>query len=454
MTTHRAPLAEAEAFLAQNPDIRHIHMLHTDNNGVQRGKSLRPDELPMLYEQGRPLPSSSAALTVHGEDVENTGLLWEVGDVDCLLFPVPGTLVRCPWLPGPTAQVLVMLDPELGMPSAVTDPRLAAMRLIERYHAEGLTPVMAVELEFYLLQGDSATRRPPLPVTPRGVHPHVYCLEEVEALAPFFDDLYRACDSQGLPAETAISEFGPGQLEITLHHRADALRALDEGVMFRRLIKGIAQKHGYIACFMAKPFAAHSGSGMHLHLSVNDREGRNIFASEDPAGTPALRQAIGGMAATAADFMALFAPHANSYRRFCANSYAPLTPTWGINNRTVALRIPGGPADTRHVEHRICGADANPYLAASAVLAGVHYGMTRQIDPGPPVVGNGYATTGVAALPQYWPEAIERFAASAIAKDYLTPRMVEVYAAVKRFECRQFMGEVTAQDFDWYLQTV
>jgi len=159
MTAHRAPLAEALEFLARNPDIRHIHLLHADNNGVQRGKSLRPDELPALYEEGRPLPSSSAALTLRGEDVENTGLLWEVGDMDCLLFPVPGTLVRCPWLPGPTAQVLVMLDPELGMPSAVTDPRLAAMRMVERFKAEGLTPVMAVELEFYLLQGDSATRR-------------------------------------------------------------------------------------------------------------------------------------------------------------------------------------------------------------------------------------------------------------------------------------------------------
>ena len=454
MTAHRAPLAEALEFLARNPDIRHIHMLHADNNGVQRGKSLRPDELPALYEEGRPLPSSSAALTLRGEDVENTGLLWEVGDMDCLLFPVPGTLVRCPWLPGPTAQVLVMLDPELGMPSAVTDPRLAAMRMVERFKVDGLTPVMAVELEFYLLQGDSATRRPPLPVTQRGAHPHVYCLEEIEALAPFFDDLYRACDVQDLPAETAISEFGPGQLEITLLHRADTLRALDEGVMFRRLIKGIAQKHGYLACFMAKPFAAASGSGMHLHLSVNDAQGNNIFAAEDPAGTPALRHAIGGMAATAADFMAVFAPHANSYRRFSANSYAPLKPTWGINNRTVALRIPTGPASSRHVEHRVCGADANPYLAAAAVLAGVHHGLSQQIDPGPPVAGNGYEAGLAAALPQFWPEAIERFAHAKLAQDYLTPRMVEVYSAVKRFECRQFMGEVTTQDYDWYLQTV
>lgn len=453
MTSHRAPVTEALEFLGRNPDIRHVHILHADLNGVQRGKALRADELLELYEHGRPLPSSSAALTLRGEDVENTGLLWEVGDMDCLLFPIPGTLVRCPWLKSPTAQVMVMLDPELGMPSAVADPRLAALRLVERYRADGLVPAMAVELEFYLLDGD-ATARPPVPVAPRGQHPHVYCMEELEALEPFLRDIYDACDVQGLPAETAISEFGPGQLEITLKYRTDAMRALDEGVMFRRLIKGVAQQHGYLACFMAKPFAAQSGSGMHLHLSLNDLHGNNIFASEDPAGTEALRHAIGGMGATAADFMALFAPHGNSYRRFCANSYAPLKPTWGVNNRTVALRIPTGPAHSRHVEHRVCGADANPYLAAAAVLAGVHHGLTLQIDPGLPVVGNGYAASHAPVLPHFWPDAIARFAQSSVAASYLTPRLVEIFCAVKRFECRQFMGEVGSQDYDWYLQTV
>ena len=451
MSAYRAPLSDAESFLAAHPEVRYIHVLHTDNNGVHRGKALRPDELLSFYREGRPLPSSSASLTLHGDDVENSGLLWEVGDMDCQLFPVAGTLVPCPWLVTPTAQVLAMLDPVLGMPSAVADPRLAAARVVERYAARGLTPVLAVELEFYLLEGNNQAR-PPRPVTPRGAHPHVYNMEEVEALAPFLDDLYRACDTQGLPAETAISEFGPGQLEITLLHRADALRALDEGVMFKRLVKGVARKHGYLACFMAKPYAAASGSGMHLHFSVNDADGANIFASEAPEGPPALRHAIGGMAATAADFMALFAPHANSYRRYASNSYAPLAPSWGVNNRTVALRVPAGPASSRHVEHRICGADANPYLAAAAVMAGVLHGMEQAIDPGPPVTGNGYASSAAAPLPHHWPDAIERFANSKLAQEYFTPRFVEVYTAVKRAECQRFFSEVTSQDYDWYLE--
>ncbi len=452
--TVRAPVEEAQRFLADNPDIRHIQMMVVDNNGVLRGKSLRPSELPALYECGRPLPSSSAALTLHGDDAENTGLLWEVGDMDCLAFPVSGTLVRCPWLTTPTAQVLAMLDPELGQPAAAADPRLAAMRVVARLAADDLHPVLAVELEFYLMEGASVTARPPRPVTPRGRHPHVYGIEEVEALERFFDDLYRACDVQGLPAETAISEFGPGQIEITLHHRTDALRALDEAVMFRRLVKGVAGKHGLLACFMAKPYADCAGSGMHLHLSLNDGAGNNRFAAEDPAGTPLLRNAIAGMGETAADAMAVFAPHANSYRRFCVNSYAPVAPTWGVNNRTVSLRVPTGPALTRHVEHRICGADANAYLAAAAVLAGVHHGIEHQLDPGDPIAGDGYSGSEAPPLPQQWQLAIEQCARSKFMREYFGSRFIDIYTAIKRTESQRFFGEVTAQDYDWYLQTV
>ncbi len=449
----RAAWREAQEFLAKNPDLRHIQMMLSDNNGVLRGKSLRPSELAALYAHGRPLPSSIAALTLNGDDAQETGLLWEVGDMDCLVFPVAGTLVRTPWLKAPTAQVLVMLDPSAGLPAAAADPRLAVTRVIAAFEADGYRPVMAVELEFYLLDGASVNERPPRAVLPRGKHPHVYSIEEVEALEDFFDDLYRCCDVQGLPAETAISEFGPGQLEITLTHRADTLRALDEAVMYRRLVKGVAARHGLLACFMAKPFAAYAGSGMHLHLSLLNQQDENVFAADDPAGTPLLRHAIGGMAKTAADAMLLFAPHANSYRRFCANSYAPLTPTWGVNNRTVSLRVPTGPKNSRHIEHRIAGADANAYLAAAAVLAGAHHGIKYHLDPGPAVTGDGYHSTAP-ILPQQWPSAIEQCAHSPFMREYFGERFMQIYTAVKRTECQRFMGEVTAQDFDWYLQMV
>lgn len=451
--TSQPGLEEARDFLATHPDLRHVQLMLTDNNGVLRGKSLRPSELLSLYARGRPLPSSIAALTLNGDDADETGLLWEVGDMDCLVYPVPGTLVRTPWLKTPTAQVLVMLDPVAGLPAAAADPRLAATRVVDMLARDGLRPVLAVELEFYLLDGTAVHERPPRPVIPRGKHPHVYAIEEVEALEGFFDDLYRCCDVQGLPAETAISEFGPGQLEITLTHRADALRALDEATMYRRLVKGVAARHGLLACFMAKPFAAYAGSGMHLHLSLLDAEGRNVFAADEPGGSPLLRYAIGGMAKTAAEAMLLFAPHANSYRRFGPNSYAPLNPTWGINNRTVSMRVPTGPADSRHIEHRIAGADANAYLAAAAIMAGAHHGIRYHLDPGPPVTGDGYHQ-GSPALPQHWHAAIEQCAHSPFMREYFGERFVHILSAVKRTECRRYLSEVTSQDYDWYLQMV
>lgn len=452
MNEHGDP-AEAAAFLASHPELQHVQMMFTDCNGVLRGKSLRATELTALYTQGRPLPSSIAGLTLHGDDAENTGLLWEVGDMDCRVFPVPGTLLPTPWLQVPTAQVLVMLDPERGLPAADADPRLAASRIVARLAHAGLTAVLAVELEFFLLARSGDGVFPPRPITPRGPHPYVYSIDEVEALQPFFADLYRCCDLQGLPAETAISEFGPGQLEITLTHRTDALHALDEAVMYRRLVKGVAARHDMQACFMAKPFASCAGSGMHLHLSLNDRAGRNVFASEAPSGTPVLRQAIGGMATTAAEAMLMFAPHGNSYRRFRAASYAPLAPSWGINNRTVSLRVPTGPAESRHIEHRIAGADANPYLAAAAMLAGALHGISGELDPGPPVTGDGYAAR-CPALPRDWADAIETCAGSPFMREAFGDRFIEIFTAIKRTEQRRYATEITHQDYDWYLHTV
>ena len=204
---------------------------------------------------------------------------------------------------------------------------------------------------------------------------------------------------------------------------------------------------------MAKPFAESAGSGMHLHVSVNDGDGRNIFASASPEGSEALRHAIGGMQATLGDAFAIFAPNANSYRRFRANSYAPVSPTWGVDNRTVSLRVPAGTPDNRHVEHRVAGADANPYLALAALLAGVHHGLTHRIDPGPPVVGDGYAAAATGPkLPSNWFAAVEALAASAVMGDYLGDRFQRMFAIHKATEQDRYFAQVPPLDFDWYLR--
>jgi len=350
--------------------------------------------------------------------------------------------------------VQVSMHPEQGMPASVADPRRLLVKVIDGLKADGYYPVMAAELEFYLLdrQRDSNGRPQPHRDVDGGrpVATQVYGLRELEQIEPFLADLYSACKLQGIPARTAISEYAPGQVEITLEHRADALQAMDEAVRYKRLVKGIAHKHGMIACFMAKPFDDLAGTGMHMHVSLADEQGNNLFASEAADGTPLLRHAVGGMLTTLLDSLLLFCPNANSYRRFQTNSYAPLAANWGVDNRTVSLRVPGGPAYTRHIEHRICGADANPYLAAAAILAGIHVGIRQQLDPGAPVEGNGYAQAAQ-LLPTDWLTTLRALEASGWARDVFGGEFLQVYLAVKHAEYRQFMGEVGEQDWRWYL---
>ena len=453
-----APRSEAEAFFSANPDVDSIEMIYTDMGGVPRGKRLRQHEVLAVYESGRMMPGSITVVDITGQDTVETGLVWEDGDADRSMKPIPGTLVRTPWGGDHAAQFLVDFYELDGTPHDL-DPRHVLGRVVDRFAADGLTPVLAVELEFYLVDPRRArdgSIRPARPGysrdTPRNVE--VYGLRELDDFRPFFDALYAATDVQGLPLESAISEFAPGQFELTLRHKPDALRACDDAVMYKRLVKAIAQQQGLEATFMAKPFADQAGSGMHIHVSVDDAAGKNIFACDDPQGTPALRHAIGGMIGSLGDGFALFAPHANSYRRFKANSYAPVAPTWGVNNRTVSFRIPAGPPPSRHVEHRACGADANPYLAVAAVLGGMHHGMVSQSDPGPAVVGNGYDrdNSGDDKPPSNWFTAVDRFHASKLMRDYLGTRFVDMFSIVKRVEQDNYFSVVPTLDYDWYLR--
>jgi len=449
---------EARRFLDAHPEVQFFELLFTAMSGVPRGKRLRRHELMAVYEYGRFLPGSVLVCDITGQDCEETGLVWADGDADRLAKPATGTLVKAPWLGDDMAQVITSMYELDGAPNDL-DPRHVLRRVLDRFAADGLTPVVACELEYYLVD---PARTPEGAVTLAGaaitgekptLH-GIYGLRELEDFSGFLRDLWSSADVQGVPLEGAISEYAPGQLELTLKHGPDALRAADEALMYKRIAKGVATKHGAEATFMAKPFSGRAGNGLHLHVSVNDAAGNNIFASKAPEGTPSLRHAIGGMKVTLADGMAIFAPNANSYRRFRANSYAPVAPTWGVNNRTVSLRVPAGPPKGRHVEHRVAGADANPYLALAALLAGVHHGLTHAIDPGPPVKGDGYAAAAAMdlRLPANWFAAVDHFESSKVMRDYLGDRFVTMFAKVKRIEQDRFFAVVSPLDYDWCLK--
>lgn len=449
--------AELAQFLAAHPAVDAVQLLLTDPSGITRGKTVRRHELEGIYANGRNVAGSILGLDVTGADVEATGLVWETGDADKLCRPVPGTLRPVPWLER-TGQVLLSMFELDGSP-APADPRHALARVERQLAAHGLTAVFACELEFYLLREQPGGGWQPagsVPLQPgQDERIEAYSLARLDALAPLFREVLDAAAAQGLPAGTVMSEYAPGQFEITLQHRAGALAAVDEAVQFKRLLKGVAARHGLVASFMAKPFTHRAGSGAHLHLSLADAAGRNLFASDDPAGTPLLRQAIAGMAATAGDAFLAFAPNANSWRRFQRESYAPTGLSWGINNRSVSLRVPAGPAASRHVEHRFCGADVNLYVAAAAALAGALHGITQGLDAGSPAEGNAYAAPADSRwplLPRSWDEAIMRTASTAFLREALGGGFHEVFLAIKRQEQARWMAEVTPTDLLWYLR--
>jgi len=242
---------------------------------------------------------------------------------------------------------------------------------------------------------------------------------------------------------------------VNLAHAPDALRVCDEALRFKRIVKSVARMHGCDATFLPKPYRDMAGSGLHVHVSLLDKQGHNIFAAAEPQASTPLRHAIAGTLVTLADGMALCAPGPNSFRRFRSEAYVPLHATWSINNRGSAIRVPASDAANLRIEHRLAGADANPYLVVAWVLAGIHHGLTRKLEPPPLTTGNAYEQpghfAGSEALPIHWSEAVERFARSPTATQYLGERFVNLYATVKRAECQEFATHVTPLEIARYL---
>jgi glutamine synthetase len=451
--------AEAEAFLATYPEIEAIDILLHDSNGIGRGKSIRRHELMAVFQQGRHLPISILGLDICGEDVAETGLIWETGDGDLRAWPVPGSLVPLHGTEPARAEMFLAQYHLDGAPM-LSDPRHALARQSEALTAMGLHPSAAFELEFFLLdrERDAEGRVQPARNVVDGRRlsaTEVYSVDALHGMQPLFDAIYAGAAKAGITAETLISEYAPGQFELTLRYRSSIVQAADDLVRLKRIVRAQARAFGVVACFMAKPFADFAGSGMHLHVSMQDDAGRNVFAEAPGAGwTDTIRHALGGLIDTMGDAMLVFAPHANSWRRFASESYAPVSPSWGVNNRSVALRIPAGEARARRIEHRPSGVDANPYLVGAVVLAGIRRGLEGRLDPGPQTMGNGYAEAPRHALPRDWREAIEVARDSAFMKEALGEEMHRTFTAVKAAEFSRVARTIPEVDYALYLHRV
>lgn len=446
--------AEFDALVARHPGIEFVDAVVVDLCGTLRGKRLPISEAHKLFESGLQLPHSIYLMDARGEMTNPFGRGFGDGDPDGTAWPVPETARRV-WGHDPMrAQVFLTLRNEAGEADPA-EPISALERVLDFYREAKLTPVCALELEFYLIDParlDDGGPQPPLdPRTgTRESTASVYGVDDLDRFQAFLSSLADAAEHQKVPVSATSKEYAPGQFEANLKHQDDARRAAHHAVLLTQIVKAAARANGFEASFMAKPYFDRAGNGLHIHLSLLDRNGRNIFDNGALEGSERLRHAIGGLQAAMPESMALFAPNLNSYRRFQPDMFAPVNRRWGVNNRSAGMRVPAGPSDARRIEHRVAGADANPYLALAAVLAGAHYGLEAKLDPGPPAVGNVSRDPDI-ALPFTIDDALERLEDAAILPGYFGEETLALYRETKRIEAQRVRRVIPPIEYDWYL---
>ena len=459
--TARQLKTELKAVQKKYGQFESVELLLPDLNGVLKGKRVRMDDFVSACESGFWFCGGVPLLTILGETVAGIPFGQDDGDPDVFAALVPGSLAPVPWSERPMGQAMFRLCGDDGAPM-FADPRTVLERALVPLKKMGLQPVMATELEFYLLDASAESPTvagPHVPGSDR-LQPgaQVYHPDDLWEIEPFLNDVYDCCSAQGIPADTAISEYSQGQFEINLRHIDDPVLACDHAVLLKRAVKAIARRHGYVACFMAKPFAEDSGNGLHIHMSLLDRNGRNYFSHgreklASPPFSARLRHAVGGLLKTMSEATAICAPNANSYRRLRPDMFAPVEPNWGINHRAVAIRIPQSDADNLRFEHRVAGADANPYLVTAAVAAGVHYGLKNKCDPGRMVEQSEHLVPRL-RIPNRWDAAIDQLQRSKVLPQYLGKDYCKYFAMNRREESRLFHNTISQLDYDWYLRSV
>ncbi|MGV3548625.1 glutamine synthetase family protein [Rhizobium sp.] len=435
----------------------HIEILLVDMNGRLRGKRLPPDAEKKVWSGAVRLPASTQSLDIWGDDNDDlTQISLTLGDPDGKVLPDKRSHVPMPWAPAGSSQVLATMH-TLDDDVHFCDPRGMLAKVLKRYDALGLTPVVATELEFYLLDGKSRETGIPMPpasLTCMGDKNgfQLYEMDAVDNMSDYLQTVRSYCDAMGLPADATTAEFGAGQFEINLNHRPDAMAAADDCIYLKRVVEQAARKFGLKSTCMAKPYSDQAGSGLHVHCSILDKSGTNILDAK--GGDPVrLKSVTAGMLKTMRETQLLFAPFANSYRRFQPGSFAPVDIDWGYGNRGTAIRIPEKDGPAARVEHRVAGADANPYFLLAAMLGGMLLGLEQDLDPGPAAIPGKLNDRGE-RLTHDFLTAVEVFAASDFVGDLLGRQYQKLYADTKRKEALTFMRTVSDFDYRTYLPRI
>jgi glutamine synthetase len=435
--------------------VTEVECLVPDMNGVLRGKVLPAAKLLQSPEGGLRMPSSVFSVTVTGEYADSEGDVEAHRDADMVLKPDASTLCVAPGFKTPTAFVFADAMHSNGEPWA-SSPRHVLKRVLELYRARGWRAVVAPELEFYLT---ALNPDPDLPLTPPAgrsgraeTSPQPYGLEAITEYEDLIDDIYEYSEAASLHLDTMIHESGTAQLEINFLH-GDPLELADQVLVFKRIVRQVALKHGLYATFMAKPMEHQPGSAMHLHISVEgEDEGANLFADDAGQDSPMFRHFVGGLQKYLPQIAPLFAPNVNSFRRMRPDHSAPINVQWGYDNRSCGLRVPISDRHDRRIENRLPGADANPYLAMTAALICGYLGVDEAIEPSEQTRGNAYSHART--LPKTLEEALERFTACQPVRELLGEPFCRAFTCIKEAELEAFQGVISSWERDHLLLKV
>ena len=429
-----------------------VEALITDCNGIARGKWLPVQKLDAIEKQGLKLPKSALGLDVWGRDIP--ALAHANGDIDGYCHLVEGSLR--PFLTErgvDQAQVLLSMFDKDGSPY-MGDPRQVLQALVTQFTEKELKPCMAVELEFSLLPKPETDEAICTALRDQNaVGGNLYALSELDYHGPLLEALRQAFDTQDLPYEGIIKESAPSQFEINVAHSDDVMLLADQVIRMQRTIRAVSARHGFVASFMPKPIDDEAGNGLHVHCSLLDENGANVFDDGGEEGSDLLRYAVAGCLELLPASMLLFAPSFNAYRRFQPGNHAPTESAWGYDNRTTAIRIPESPTAARLFEHREAGAYANTFLVFAAVLAGIWQGIENTLSPPKPIEGNAWdQEIDAPALPTTMDEAIAVFDKSDVLSSYLTGEFKTLFLATKVQEWNEFAKRVTEFELETYLR--
>ena len=432
--------------------VDEVECLIADLSGVARGKAMPASKF--AHQTHFYLPNSIFYQTITGEWADKAAQE-EFTEPDMVLRPDYSTASAAPWTADTTLQVIHDAFDKAGEPVPYA-PRNVLRRVMKLYEEKGWKPVVAPEMEFYLVARNIDPAKSIEAMVGRSGRPaaarQAYSISAVDEFGPVIDDIYDFAEEQGLEIDGITQEGGAGQLEINLRH-GNPIKLADEIFYFKRLIREAALRHNCFATFMAKPIEGEPGSAMHIHHSVlSTRTGKNLFVAEDGGETDLFRYFIGGLQTYLSPATCVFAPYVNSFRRYVKDNAAPINLEWGRDNRTTAIRVPVSSPEARRIENRLPGMDCNPYLGIAASLACGYLGMVREIEPKPEYIGDAYHAEE--ELPRGVYAALEEFAAAQPLREVLGEHFSRVYEAVKVSEYDDFLRIISPWEREHLLLSV